>query len=65
MSEGSVLVREALTKVQKGGSALSKGPGLLALPLGEPDIGNGKFSSFKHPKLLRGGLGYQSYREVP
>lgn len=32
---------------------LSRGPGLLALPWGEPDTGDRLFFSFKHPELLR------------
>lgn len=51
VSGASVLGHEALTKVadrHTGRSTFSRGPGLLALPLGEPDAGNRKFSSFKH-----------------
>lgn len=51
ISDASVLGHEALTKVadrQTGRSTLSKNPRLLALPLGDPDAGNRKFSSFKH-----------------
>ena len=67
-AEGSVLVHEALTKVadrQTGRSTLSKSLGLLALPLGESDAWKQKILQLQTPKLLRDGLGYQSYKEAP